>query len=179
MWDGYRFEENGKKLIQTEINRSFGESMYFQICENENNYIAYWRTEPDRHKRDKFMCKAVCLFPEPMPLSELVKTTEYKKLLKEYIPVYSAVLNENQKNKVRTFLENPLDENVHKPCGRDGHSYCVEVYSPEYRKYHCWCMLPAEWSILADVINILVDISQADRQKYGAKIYKEKFHFTP
>lgn len=178
MWDGYRFEENGKKLIQTEINFC-GESMYFQISENGNNYIAYWRTEPDRHKRDEFMCKAVFLFPEFMPLSELVKTKEYKELLQEYSPVYSAVLNENQKNIIHTFLKTSLNENADIPCVRDGHSYCMEVYRPEYRKYHCWCRLPEEWSIMADVINMLVDISQADRQKYGAEIYTEKFQFTP
>lgn len=179
MFEGYRFEENGKKLIQIEASHSFGGSMYFQICESENNYIAYWRTKPERHKRDEFMCKSVCLFPELIPLSELVKTTEYKELLKEYSPVYSAVLNENQKNIVRNLLDKGLDENVHKPCGRDGHSYCIEVYCPEYRKYHCWCRLPEEWNILADLINMLVDISQADCQKYGAEIYSEKFHFTP
>lgn len=179
MWDGYRFEEKGKKLIQTEINFSFGESMYFQICENENNYIAYWRTEPDRHKRGEFMCKSVFLFSEFMPLSELVKTKEYKELLQEYSPVYSAVLNENQKNIIQTFLKTSLNENAEKPCGRDGHSYCMEVYCPEYRKYHCRCRLPEEWSNMAHVINMLVDISQADRQKYGAEIYTEKFQFTP
>lgn len=178
MWDGYRFEENGKKLIQTEIN-FLGESMYFQICENGNNYIAYWRTEPERYKRGEFMCKAMCLFSELMPLSELVKTKEYKELLQEYSPVYSAVLNENQKNIIQTFLKTGLNENADRPCGRDGHSYCMEVYCPEYRKYHCWCRLPEEWSIMADVINMLVDISQADRQKYGTEIYTEKFQFTP
>ncbi len=103
MFDGYKFEENGKKLIQVETNFSSDGSMYFQICENENNYVAYWRTEPERHKRDEFMCKSVCLFPELMPLSELVKTKEYKELLQEYSPVYSAVLNENQKNIFRHF----------------------------------------------------------------------------
>lgn len=179
MFEGYRFEGNGKKLIQIEISCSFCESMYFQICENENNYTAYWRSEPERHKRNEFMAKSVCLFPELMPLSELAKTTEYKELLQKYSPVYSAVLNEHQTNTVRTFLETPLDKHIHKPCGRDGHSYCIEVYCPEYIRYHCWCMLPQEWNILADVINILVDISKADRQKYGAKIYTEKFHFTP
>ncbi len=179
MWDGYKFEESGKKLIQIEINCSFGESMYFQICENENNYVAYWRTEPERNKRDEFMCKSVCLFPELMPLSELVKTKEYKELLQKYSPVYSAVLNENQKNIIRCFLETGLNENADKPCGRDRHSYFIEVYYPEYRKYHCWCKLPEEWSIMADVINMLADISQADRQKYGAEIYMEKFQFTP
>ncbi len=179
MWDGYKFEENGKKLIQTEINCSFYGSMYFQVCENENNYIAYWRTEPNRKTYNEFMCKLVCLFLEPMPLSELVKTKEYKELLQEYSPVYSAVLNENQKNIIQTFLKTGLNENADRPCGRDGHSYCMEVYCPEYRKYHCWCRLPKEWSIMADVINMIVDISQVDRQKYGAKIYTEKFHFTP
>lgn len=179
MWDGYKFEENGKKLIQTEINCSFYESIYFQICESENNYIAYWRTEPERHKRDEFMCKSVCLFAEPMPLSELVKTTEYQKLLKEYSPVYSAVLNENQKNIVQTFLQNNIDKSLREIGGRDGHSYCIEVYYPEYRKYHCWCRLPEEWNALANLINMLVDISQADCQKYGAEIYSEKFYFTP
>lgn len=179
MWEGYKFEENGKKLIQIEISCSFGESMYFQICENENNYIAYWRTEPEKYKRDEFMCKAVCLFPELMPLSELAKTKEYKELLQEYSPVYYAVLNEKQKNIIDTFLKKGINEDVHKPCGRDGHSYVIEVYCPEYRKFHCWCMLPEEWTILADVINMLVDMSQADYQKYGAKIYKEKFYFTP
>ncbi len=155
MWEGYKFEENGKKLIQIEISCSFGESMYFQICENENNYIACWRTEPEKYKRGEFMCKAVCLFPELMPLSELVKTKEYKELLQEYSPVYSAVLNENQKNTVRNFLEKGFDENVHQPCERNGHSYFVEVYCPEYRKYHFWCKLPEELSILSDIINIL------------------------
>lgn len=133
MFEGYKFEENGKKLIQVETNFSFfssGGSMYFQICEDENNYIAYWRTAPEKYKNGEFMCKAVCLFPERMPLSELVKTKEYKELLKEYSPVYSAVLNEKQKNTVRNFLETSLDENVHQPCGRDGHSYCIEVYKP-------------------------------------------------
>ncbi len=36
-------------------------------------------------------------------------------------------------------------------------------------------MLLEEWTILADIINMLVDISQADFQKYGAKIYKKNF----
>ncbi|MDE6834269.1 MAG: hypothetical protein K2J39_08530 [Ruminococcus sp.] len=175
MFEGYKFEENGKKLIQVEINFSFGENMYFQICENENNYIAYWRTEPEKYKRDEFMCKAVCLFPELMPLSELVKITEYKELLKEYSLVYSAVLNENQKNIIDMFLKNGIDKDVHEPHGRDGRSYFIEVYYPEYRKYSCWCILPEEWSVLADVINILVDVSQADFQRYGAKIYKKNF----
>ncbi|MDE5770442.1 MAG: hypothetical protein K2I06_02265 [Ruminococcus sp.] len=179
MWEGYKFEENGKKLIQIEISCSFGESMYFQICENENNYIAYWRTEPEKYKRGEFMCKAVCLFPEPMPLSELVKTKEYKELLPKYSPVYSAVLNKKQKNIIDIFLKKGINEDVHEPQGRDGHSYVIEVYHPEYRKFHCWCMLPKEWIILADVINMLVDMSQADFQKYGAEIYKEKFYFTP
>ncbi len=176
MFEGYKFEENGKKLIQVETNFSFlssGGSMYFQICENGNNYIAYWRTEPEKYKRGEFMCKAVCLFPEFMPLSELVKTTEYKELLQKYSPVYSAVLNEKQKNIIDTFLKKGINEDVHKPCGRDGHSYCIEVYCPEYRKYH-WYMLPEEWTILADVINMLVDISQANFQKYGCSVYKLK-----
>lgn len=178
MFDGYKFEENGKKLIQVETNFSSDGSMYFQICENENNYVAYWRTEPERHKRDEFMCKSVCLFSKLMLLSELVKTIEYKELLQEYSPVYSAVLNENQKNIIQTFLKTGLNENADKSCGRDGHSYCIEVYFPKYRKYHCWCRLPEEWSIMADIINMLVDISQADRQKYGTEIYTEKFQFT-
>ena len=174
MWDGYRFEENGKKLIQTEIN-FLGESMYFQICENENNYIAYWRTEPDRYKRGEFMCKSVFLFPELMPLSELVKTKEYKVLLQEYSPVYSAVLNENQKSIIQAFLKAGLNENADKPCGRDGHSYFIEVYYPELKKYCCWCRVPEEWSILCDMINMLViDIANLDYQKYGCSVYKLK-----
>lgn len=170
MFEGYKFEENGKKLIQIETHFSFGGSMYFQISENENNYIARWRTEIDRHKRDEFMCKSVCLFPEFMPLSELAKIKEYKELLQEYSPVYSAVLNESQKNIIDTFLKNGINKDVHIPHGRDGHSYFIEVYYPEYQKYRCWCVLPEEWSVLAEVINMLVDISQADFQKYGAKI---------
>ena len=35
-------------------------------------------------------------------------------------------------------------------------------------------MLPEEWTILADVINMLVDMSQADFQKYGCSVYKLK-----
>ncbi|MDE6425390.1 MAG: hypothetical protein K2K89_04535 [Ruminococcus sp.] len=174
MFEGYKFEENGKKLIQIEISCSFFEDMYFQICENENNYIAYWRTEPEKHRRGEFMCKAVCLFPELIPLSELSKTKEYKELLKEYSPVYSAVLNEKQKNIIDTFLKKGINEDVYKPHGRDGHSYFIEVYCPEFKKYRCWCMLPEEWTILANIINMLVDISQADFQKYGCSVINLK-----
>lgn len=170
MWDGYRFEENGKKLIHIEINCSFSGSAYFQIDENENNYIVNWRTEPERPKRGEFICKAVCLFPEPMPVSKLAETAEYKKLVQEYSPVYSVVLNENQKNIIDTFLKNGVDETVHKIDGRDGHSYFIEVYSPELKKYHCWCILPEEWSILADILNMLaIDIAGLDCQRYGCR----------
>ncbi|MDE6672204.1 MAG: hypothetical protein K2K16_08390 [Ruminococcus sp.] len=180
MFEGYKFEENGKKLIQIEMCFSFGRSIFFQICENVSDYIVYWRSELSRTEYfDKFLAEVHNEINHFMTLSELEETKEYKEILNKYSPVYSAVLNEKQKNIIDTFLKNGIDENVHKPHGRDGHSYVIEVYSPELKKYHCWCMLPEEWSILADVINMFVDISQADFQKYGAKIYKEKFYFTP
>lgn len=181
MWDWYKFKVNGKKLIWFEIRCSFHTDMYFMVCKDNDKYIVYWRTALSRNIYfDKVLGETHDILSVPvLSLKELVNTEEYKEVLNRYSPVYSAVLNENQNQIIRTFLESDIDKNVHKPCGRDGHSYYIEVFYPEFRKYHCWCRLPEEWTILADVINMLVDISQADYQKYGAKIYKEKFHFTP
>lgn len=173
MWKWYKYDIDGKKLIWFEIHCSFHVSLYFTVCEDNELYKIYWRYALSTAEQRK-------LFEELHNVKvsssdELTETKEYKETLKKYSPVCSAVLNENQKNIIDTFLKNGIDKNVHEPHGRDGHSYFIEVYYPEYRKYRCWCILPEEWSVLADVINMLVDVSQADFQKYGAKIYKKNF----
>ncbi|MCM1505702.1 MAG: hypothetical protein NC177_01000 [Ruminococcus flavefaciens] len=171
MWNWYKFETDGQKIIKIELRCSFSPDMHFVVCEDDNKYTAYWRTELSNAEYfDKFLAELHNKINHFMPLEELSETTEYKEILNKYSPVYSAVLNESQKNTIDKFLKNGIDENVHEPHGRDGHSYFIEVYSPEFKKYHCWCILPEEWSILADVLNMLaIDIAGLDCQRYGCR----------
>lgn len=171
MWDWYKFETDGQKIIKIEIRSSFSLGMHFVVCENDNKYIAYWRTElSDAEYFDKFLAELHDEIKHFMSLKELAETTAYKETLNKYSPVYSAVLNKNQKDIIDIFLKNGINENVREPHGRDGHSYFIEVYSPEFKKYRCWCIIPEEWSILADMLNMLADMSNLDFQRYGCRI---------
>ncbi|MDE6677886.1 MAG: hypothetical protein K2K02_02495, partial [Ruminococcus sp.] len=159
----YKYDIDGKKLIWFEIHYSFHVSLYFTVCEDNELYKVYWRyalSNPEQRK----------LFEElhnvkVSSLGELIETEEYKETLQKYSPVCSALLNENQKNIIDIFLKKGINKDADKPHGRDGHSYFIEVYCPKYQKYRCWCVLPEEWSVLADVINMLVGVSQADFQR--------------
>lgn len=51
-----------------------------------------------------------------------------------------------------------------------GHSYFIEVCRSECKKYHCWCIIPEEWSVLADMLNMLADMANLDFQRYGCRI---------
>lgn len=162
-----------EKMMWFEIRCVFHLSFYFMVCECYNKYIVYWRSGISNAETRK-------LFDELWDLSvssldELIKTKEYKEKLNKYTPVHSAVLSENQRNIVQAFLQNGIDKSVREISGRDGHSYFIEVYYPELKKYRCWCRVPEEWSILCDMINMLViDIANLDYQKYGCSVYKLK-----
>lgn len=174
MWKYYKFEIDQKKLIQIRIESSFSNDVYFQVYEDNDKYIAYWRKALLKNEYfDKIIGKTYDIILKSITLDELLNTTEYREILDKYCPVCSAVLNKKQQQIIKTFLQTDIDKNVKKPYGRDGHSYYIEVYYSEYKKYHCWCRLPEKWNTLADVINLLVtDIADLDYKRYGCNITK-------
>ncbi|MBQ2680091.1 MAG: hypothetical protein IJF98_07830 [Firmicutes bacterium] len=57
--------------------------------------------------------------------------------------------------------------------GFDGHDYIVKIADLN-KEYTCWCYLPEEWKLLADIINKCVEYAGLDKDTFGCMVYESK-----
>ena len=170
MWEYYAFDPKGEKIFFLAITNSFHPAVYFWLSKCGEDYTVQWRMGlSQREQFDNIAVPAIQKLPKPVSMKELIQTSQYKMVLEKLCPINTMVLNAQQKQLVDDLLNNLPDETIYRGGGLDGHSYDLQIYQPELKKYRSWCILPTEWNKIALVIDMLVGVANLDFQRYGVK----------
>ncbi|HAJ98267.1 MAG TPA: hypothetical protein DCO72_11095 [Ruminococcus sp.] len=173
MWGWNEFKSEGEKLFSLEICCSFYRDVYFQVSKCDEDYIAQWRIELTRQEYfDDVVTpvmKAVGNSEHLLSRQEFVQLPQYQTALEKACPINTMIFTAQQKQLVDDLLSDLPDETIYKGGGLDGHSYDLQIYQPELKKYRSWCILPIEWNKIALVIDMLVSVADLESQRYGVK----------
>ena len=171
MYACYDHEEDGILLLSIEISSSFAPDGYFKVYQDKGNVVAYWRTELDRETFFNIFTGLEIDRSVASSLDEIFKTTAFRQRFNMICPLASQVLTIEQENILFDLINAELDEKIHLPGGRDGHSYRIVINKGKPTKIQCWCEVTPEWRALADAVNMLViDVAGLDAYHYAIQI---------
>ena len=143
----------GTKEISISIEHSFNvKPAYFEIYSNHNKWILYRNSAPLLSD----VIQAVKMYSKrSLSINEIANNKEILQCIHKKCDIHKYELNKEETLIVKKFLEKKLPEVKKLPFGLDGHNYAVAINS-DNRKYHCWCVIPKEWTVLGELIEMVV-----------------------
>ena len=172
--DWFAFEvPNKHPLLELIIEPAFAvRSVCFQVHKSSGNvYKAFWNYEITSREMPKLIHEYINYRPDVKNwmLGQLLDDPEFAKYIKKYTPINCRDLGASDMNIINDVINVDFGESRFvAPGGLDGHSYTLKIYEKEYKEYHCWCVIPAEWKELIPLVDMVINIAELNpRERYA------------
>lgn len=171
--DCFAFEvPNKHPLLELIIEPAFAvRSVCFQVHKSSGNaYKAFWNYEITSREMPKLIHEYINYRPDvkKWTLGQLLDDPEFAKYIKKYTPINCMDLSTTDMKIIEDVINANWRDLQHVPWGLDGHSYTLKIYEKEYKEYHCWCVIPAEWKELIPLVDMVINIADLNpRGRYA------------
>lgn len=163
-------EQNGKKRVSIIIDTMLRfPNVYFDFYEKDNAWTLYWRIGKSAMKL--FSIAKDLNLPEGTPWDDIVSRKDFLEEALKNTSVCSCSIDPETADRLSTLCREGLPGDS--AGGFDGHDFIVKI-ADSGKEYTCWCCVPKEWHLLADIVNKCVEYAELDMDEFGCSIFADR-----